>query len=430
MSGRSSSRPVTEAASAATGRRRSPRWPAARCSRRASSGSTSPTGSTRSWSPLRRGGRSRRSCSPRSSSRRRSSPSSPAARHGRRPCEPRLAEVPARRAGRPRPRRGAATPRRTTSSSACSRPLGEGFDGAVPALPVSDTLKRARGGTRHRRRSTGAVSSRCRRRRRSRSACCGPRTRRSGADATDCASLVERAGGRVRVVEGDPRLLKVTTPSDLAARRASARARSDGRPSRLLRRRRDARRRDERCWSEIADAVGMPRFTFLGVLGGAGRARRDTLAGLRLARRASGRRVRASATRICTPTSAGCLACATRDGGYLLGAVGNTGVERGTAARRARRRRRLVGGAGESRSPPPRSSTGIVAEAGLRGRRGRVRRRPCRQRRRAGAGSRDGRRSRPARAMGLPATTPPESAIRVDVARRASRCAGAIGSAR
>jgi 2-C-methyl-D-erythritol 4-phosphate cytidylyltransferase len=34
--------------------------------------------------------------------------------------------------------------------------------------------------------------------------------------ATDCASLVERAGGRVAVVDGDPRLLKVTTPSDLA----------------------------------------------------------------------------------------------------------------------------------------------------------------------------------------------------------------------
>jgi 2-C-methyl-D-erythritol 4-phosphate cytidylyltransferase len=33
--------------------------------------------------------------------------------------------------------------------------------------------------------------------------------------ATDCASLVEAAGGRVTVVEGDPRLLKVTTTDDL-----------------------------------------------------------------------------------------------------------------------------------------------------------------------------------------------------------------------
>ncbi|MGH3110375.1 MAG: IspD/TarI family cytidylyltransferase, partial [Gaiellaceae bacterium] len=36
------------------------------------------------------------------------------------------------------------------------------------------------------------------------------------AGATDCASLVERSGGRVAVVEGDPKLIKVTTPSDLA----------------------------------------------------------------------------------------------------------------------------------------------------------------------------------------------------------------------
>jgi 2-C-methyl-D-erythritol 4-phosphate cytidylyltransferase len=36
-------------------------------------------------------------------------------------------------------------------------------------------------------------------------------------DATDCAAIVERAGGRVRVVEGDPRLRKVTTRADLEA---------------------------------------------------------------------------------------------------------------------------------------------------------------------------------------------------------------------
>jgi 2-C-methyl-D-erythritol 4-phosphate cytidylyltransferase len=37
-----------------------------------------------------------------------------------------------------------------------------------------------------------------------------------GADATDCSSLVEAQGGRVAVVDGDPRLLKVTTAEDLA----------------------------------------------------------------------------------------------------------------------------------------------------------------------------------------------------------------------
>jgi 2-C-methyl-D-erythritol 4-phosphate cytidylyltransferase len=35
------------------------------------------------------------------------------------------------------------------------------------------------------------------------------------ADATDCASLVEAGGGRVLVVDGDPRLLKITTRADL-----------------------------------------------------------------------------------------------------------------------------------------------------------------------------------------------------------------------
>jgi len=35
-------------------------------------------------------------------------------------------------------------------------------------------------------------------------------------EASDCASLVEAAGGRVKVVPGDERLLKVTTREDLA----------------------------------------------------------------------------------------------------------------------------------------------------------------------------------------------------------------------
>ena len=35
-------------------------------------------------------------------------------------------------------------------------------------------------------------------------------------DATDDASLVERAGGRVVLVDGDPANVKITTPTDLA----------------------------------------------------------------------------------------------------------------------------------------------------------------------------------------------------------------------
>jgi 2-C-methyl-D-erythritol 4-phosphate cytidylyltransferase len=37
----------------------------------------------------------------------------------------------------------------------------------------------------------------------------------SSQSATDCASLVEANGGRIRTVEGDERLLKVTTRADL-----------------------------------------------------------------------------------------------------------------------------------------------------------------------------------------------------------------------
>ena len=50
------------------------------------------------------------------------------------------------------------------------------------------------------------------------------RAHASEADTTDCAGLVEAAGGRVRIVEGDPRLLKVTTPADLDFAEALLRA--------------------------------------------------------------------------------------------------------------------------------------------------------------------------------------------------------------
>jgi len=41
------------------------------------------------------------------------------------------------------------------------------------------------------------------------------RAHRQGEEATDCATLVERLGHRVKVVEGDPLNMKVTTPLDL-----------------------------------------------------------------------------------------------------------------------------------------------------------------------------------------------------------------------
>ena len=94
-------------------------------------------------------------------------------------------------------------------------PLAGGVDGAVPVVPIPDTLKRVERGlvaeTVGREFLVAAQTPQ---------AFLAPSLRRAfGGDlagATDCASLVERAGGRVAVVEGDPRLFKVTTRADLA----------------------------------------------------------------------------------------------------------------------------------------------------------------------------------------------------------------------
>ena len=94
-------------------------------------------------------------------------------------------------------------------------PLAEGWDGVVPGLPVSDTVKRVG--------SDGNVVETI-----ARDGLWTVQTpqafpadviRRAAAgfgDATDCAGLVEASGGRVKVVPGDPLLLKVTTADDLA----------------------------------------------------------------------------------------------------------------------------------------------------------------------------------------------------------------------
>jgi len=94
-------------------------------------------------------------------------------------------------------------------------PLADGYDGVVPALPVPDTLKRVEGGrvveTVARDGLVVAQTPQAFLASALRGAYAG-----DPSDATDCASVVERVGGRVAVVEGDPRLLKVTTPEDLA----------------------------------------------------------------------------------------------------------------------------------------------------------------------------------------------------------------------
>ena len=90
-------------------------------------------------------------------------------------------------------------------------PLSEGYDGAVPVIPVSDTVKRVRGDdvveTVDR---EGLVLSQ------TPQAFLAAALRRAAAgEGTDCAALVEAQGGKIRAVQGDPRLLKVTSREDL-----------------------------------------------------------------------------------------------------------------------------------------------------------------------------------------------------------------------
>ena len=94
-------------------------------------------------------------------------------------------------------------------------PLGEGWDGAVPVLPLSDTVKRVDGEqvveTLPRGELVAAQTPQAFVADALRQALAG-----EVSGATDCASLVEARGGRIKVVEGDPRLLKVTDGADLA----------------------------------------------------------------------------------------------------------------------------------------------------------------------------------------------------------------------
>jgi 2-C-methyl-D-erythritol 4-phosphate cytidylyltransferase len=94
------------------------------------------------------------------------------------------------------------------------RTLGEGFDGAVPALPVADTVKRLRDGevveTIDRKSLVAAQTPQAFLADPLRDALSGDISK-----ATDCAALVEARGGRVKAVPGDRRLMKVTQPGDL-----------------------------------------------------------------------------------------------------------------------------------------------------------------------------------------------------------------------
>jgi 2-C-methyl-D-erythritol 4-phosphate cytidylyltransferase len=97
--------------------------------------------------------------------------------------------------------------------------LAEGYDGVVPGLAVTDTIKRLgadgvvaetleRAALRAVQTPQGFPAATLRRA----IAAAGDRLGR----ATDCGVLVEWSGGRVACVAGDPANIKVTTPDDLA----------------------------------------------------------------------------------------------------------------------------------------------------------------------------------------------------------------------
>ena len=100
---------------------------------------------------------------------------------------------------------------------------GAGVDGAVPGVPVTDTIKRVHEGevvdTLDRAELMAVQTPQAFR------AAALRRAHAGGAHATDDASLVEAVGGRVVVVAGEVANVKVTTAADLAwARERASRA--------------------------------------------------------------------------------------------------------------------------------------------------------------------------------------------------------------
>jgi 2-C-methyl-D-erythritol 4-phosphate cytidylyltransferase len=92
--------------------------------------------------------------------------------------------------------------------------LNEGWDGAVPALPLADTVKRVERDvvveTLNRDELRVVQTPQAFVAQVLRDACNG-----DVSGASDCASLVEARGGRVKVVDGDSRLVKITEAADL-----------------------------------------------------------------------------------------------------------------------------------------------------------------------------------------------------------------------
>lgn len=93
-----------------------------------------------------------------------------------------------------------------------------GADGAIPACPVTDTIKKRTSDgelvTLERSELVAVQTPQAFR------AEAIKRAHAGGGQATDDAALVEAAGGRVLLVDGDPGNIKVTTPTDLVVAEA------------------------------------------------------------------------------------------------------------------------------------------------------------------------------------------------------------------
>jgi 2-C-methyl-D-erythritol 4-phosphate cytidylyltransferase len=85
----------------------------------------------------------------------------------------------------------------------------DGADGAVPGIAVTDTIRSLDDGTLDRSRLVAVQTPQAFRVDLLR------RAHEGGPDASDDAALVEAIGGRVVVVEGEHRNIKITTPIDL-----------------------------------------------------------------------------------------------------------------------------------------------------------------------------------------------------------------------
>jgi 2-C-methyl-D-erythritol 4-phosphate cytidylyltransferase len=90
-----------------------------------------------------------------------------------------------------------------------------GADGAVPGVPVADTIKRVDPATGVALETLDRPALRAVQTPQAFAAEVLRRAHAAGGEATDDAALVEAVGGRVVVVEGDPANLKVTGPDDL-----------------------------------------------------------------------------------------------------------------------------------------------------------------------------------------------------------------------